>query len=158
MEFPEERIKAIIDQYGGNEVSHLAYLKDKFIYIFQKDNEDQLYLMYQIKADKIIIMGEPVGNQRYLKDAVRELVSLSDKYGYQLVFYEINSKLTMILHEFGFDFIKTGEEGYVELDKFTLSGKKQRAQRALMNKFEREGYEFSMVEPPFSEELMAELK
>ena len=102
--------------------------------------------MYQIKADKIIIMGEPVGNQRYLKDAVRELVSLSDKYGYQLVFYEINSKLTMILHEFGFDFIKTGEEGYVELDKFTLSGKKQRAQRALMNKFEREGYEFSIVE------------
>ena len=27
-----------------------------------------------------------------------------------------------------------------------------------MNKFEREGYEFSIVEPPFSEELMTELK
>lgn len=156
--FPEKRIKNIIEQFGGNEVSHLAYLKDKYVYIYQKDNADQLFLMYQIKADKIIIMGEPVGNQRYLKDAIRKLVSLSDKYGYQLVFYEINSKLTMILHEFGFDFIKTGEEGYVDLNQFTLSGKKQRAQRALMNKFKREGYAFEIINPPFNSEIMTELK
>ena len=27
-----------------------------------------------------------------------------------------------------------------------------------MNKFEREGYEFSFVEPPFTDELIAELQ
>lgn len=157
-DFPEKRIKNLINTYGGNEVSHLAYLKDKMIYIYQHDNEDQLFIMYQIKADKIIIMGEPVGNQEYLKDAIKELVNLSDCYGYQLVFYEINAELTMLLHEYGFDFIKTGEEGFVRLDEFTLKGKKQRAQRALMNKFDREGYQFSIVQPPLSFNLMEELK
>ena len=156
--FSQERVTNIIQTYGGNEVSHLAYLRDKMIYIFQKNKKDQLFIMYQIKADKIIIMGEPVGNQLYLQEAMNELVSLSDEYGYQLVFYEISSQLTMLLHEFGFDFIKMGEEGFVQLDKFTLSGKKQRAQRALMNKFDREGYTFTIIEPPFSDELMNELK
>ncbi|WP_290033577.1 bifunctional lysylphosphatidylglycerol flippase/synthetase MprF [Ligilactobacillus cholophilus] len=156
--FPEKRVTQIIESYGGNEVSHLAYLKDKMIYIYRKDNEDQLFLMYQIKADKIIIMGEPVGNQDYIQEAVHELVILSDRYGYQLVFYEINSELTMLLHEYGFDFIKTGEEGFVKLDEFTIKGKKHRAQRALMNKFDREGFIFSIVEPPFSNEFIAEMK
>lgn len=82
----------------------------------------------------------------------------ADNYDYQLVFYEINESFTMLLHEYGFDFIKTGEEGLVKLSEFTLQGKKRRAQRALMNKFEREGYEFSFVEPPFTDELMAELQ
>lgn len=156
--FKEERIKNIIDKFGGNEVSHLAYLKDKMIYIYQHNNEDQLFIMYQIKADKIIIMGEPVGNQEYISEAIEQLVALSDKYGYQLVFYEVNTKLTMLLHEYGFDFIKMGEEGFVDLTQFTLKGKKQRAQRALMNKFSRERYEFSIEQPPFSAEFMAELK
>lgn len=157
-QFPEKRVTQLIEKYGGNEVSHLAYLKDKMIYIYQHNDEDQLFIMYQVMADKIIVMGEPVGNQQYLNEAIKELVTLSDKYGYKLVFYEINSKLTMLLHEYGFDFIKTGEEGFVKLDEFTLTGKKKRAQRALMNKFEREGYTFEMLEPPFSAELMAELK
>ncbi len=30
----------------------------------------------------------------------------------------------MILHEFGYDFIKMGEEAYVDLNSFTTSGKK----------------------------------
>ena len=103
-------------------------------------------------------MGEPVGNMDYLEDAIKELMTQADYYGYELVFYEINSKLTMLLHDLGFDFIKNGEEGYVTLKDFSLSGKKKRGERALINKFEREGYTFEMIEPPFSKELIQELK
>lgn len=156
--FPEERVKQVITNFGGNETSHLAFLRDKNIYFYQKDGEDQLFFMYRKKANKLIIMGEPIGNPVYLKQAILQLMRAADKEGYQLTFYEVNSQLTLILHEFGFDFIKTGEEGYVKLADFSLSGKKKRAQRALMNKFEREGYQFSFEKPPFSAEQMAEFK
>ncbi|MDN7146454.1 bifunctional lysylphosphatidylglycerol flippase/synthetase MprF [Liquorilactobacillus mali] len=158
MDFPEERIKAVVEKYGGNETSHLAYLRDKQFYFFQKNEEDQLFFMYRKKADKIIVMGEPVGNREYLREAVTQLMVDADVQGYQLVFYEIGNELTLLLHDLGFDFLKTGEEGFVELDSFTLAGKKQRAQRALMNKFERENYSFSFEMPPFSKEKLAEFK
>lgn len=64
----------------------------------------------------------------------------------------------MLLHEFGFDFIKTGETGLVKLADFTLAGKRQRSQRALMHKFDREGYQFAVVQPPFDDHFMQELK
>ncbi|KRL02868.1 bifunctional lysylphosphatidylglycerol flippase/synthetase MprF [Liquorilactobacillus capillatus] len=156
--FPEERIKQVVKRFAGNETSHLAFLRDKNIYFYQENDEDQLFFMYRKKANKLIIMGEPVGNTAYFEKAILQLMREADKEGYQLTFYEINSQLTLILHELGFDFIKTGEEGYVKLADFTLTGKKKRAQRALINKFAREGYQFSLEQPPFSLEQMAEFK
>lgn len=156
--YEPERIRAVIDEFGGNEVSHLAFLRDKSLYYYQEENHDLLFFMYRKKYDRIIIMGDPVGDRNSWRPAIRQFLQEADKYGYQLVFYEVSSDLTMLLHEFGFDFIKTGETGLVKLADFTLAGKKQRSQRALMHKFDREGYTFSVVEPPFSDELMKEMK
>jgi phosphatidylglycerol lysyltransferase len=114
--------------------------------------------MYQLKYDKIIVMGEPVGNQAVLRNAFIDFINKADLYGYQPLFYEVSEKTTMMLHEFGFDFIKTGEDGRVNLANFTLAGKRQRSQRALMHKFDREGYQFSIEQPPFSDPLLNEMR
>ena len=152
------RVKQVIDNYGGNEISHLAYLNDKLAYYYQVDGQDQLIFLYQLKADKLIIMGEPFGNQAVLQAALEQLLDDADSDGCSLVFYEINETLTMRLHEMGFDFIKTGEEGHVKLADFSLAGKRLRGERALMNKFARDQYEFAVLQPPFSAEVMAELR
>lgn len=154
----KERVVNVIKEFGGNETSHLALLRDKNIYYYQVDNHDQLFFMYRQKYDKLIIMGDPVGNQRFKNEAIHQFVNQADLYGYQLVFYEVNGDTTMDLHEYGFDFMKTGEDGWVKLADFTLAGKKQRSQRALMHKFDREGYTFNIVQPPFSDHLMHEMK
>lgn len=156
--FNAQRVRNIIKQFGGNETSHLAFLRDKLIYFYQKDGQDQLYLMYEIKYDKIIVMGQPVGNQAVLREAFIDFITKADLYGYQPLFYEIDEQTTMMLHEFGFDFIKTGEAGRVTLANFTLAGKRQRSQRALMHKFDREGYQFSVIEPPFNETVLNEMR
>lgn len=156
--FNADRIRKVIDQFGGNETSHLAFLRDKSLYFYQKDGEDQLFFMYRKKYDRLVVMGDPVGNQAALREALRQFVREADLYDYEIVFYEVSSDLTLLLHEFGFDFIKTGESGLVTLADFTLAGKKQRSQRALMHKFDREGYAFDVFEPPFSDAVMAELK
>ena len=156
--FDAQRYRQLIERFGGNETSHLAFLRDKNLYYYQVENEDRLFFMYRRKYDKLIIMGEPVGDQSVLHDALRQFIVEADRYGYQLVFYEVGQSTTMLLHEFGFDFLKTGEDGLVKLADFTLAGKRQRSQRALMHKFEREGYTFDVVEPPFNQDLLKELK
>lgn len=156
--FNADRVRKVIDQFGGNETSHLAFLRDKNLYFYQTDGEDQLFFMYRKKYDRLVVMGDPVGNQAVLREAIRQFVREADRYDYEIVFYEVSSDLTLLLHEFGFDFIKTGESGLVTLADFTLAGKKQRSQRALMHKFDREGYVFDVVKPPFDDALMAELK
>lgn len=160
--FDETRLKKLLAEFGGNEVSHLVFLRDKNYYFYQIDDgselKDQLVFQFKKEADKLIIMGEPFGNKQYLETAIVAFMDEAERFGYCLVFYEVSGDLVTILHELGYDFVKVGEEGHVELAEFTLSGKKRRAERALVNKIERENYQFRMVEPPFTAEFLAEIK
>lgn len=63
-----------------------------------------------------------------------------------------------LYHDFGYNFFKLGEEAVVDLNTFTITGKKRAGMRATFNRFEREGYTFSIHEPPFSDELYEELR
>ncbi|MCZ2491765.1 bifunctional lysylphosphatidylglycerol flippase/synthetase MprF [Dellaglioa carnosa] len=157
-EFPADRVKNVIDTYGGNEVSHLAYLRDKNVYFYQNEGQDEVFFLYQKKSNKLVVMGEPVGNPEFIRAAIDKFIVDADVEGMELVFYEVDAQLTMMLHEVGFDFIKTGEEGFVRVAEIELAGKKRRSERALMNKFEREHYTFAMIEPPYSKETIQELK
>ncbi|GKT02765.1 bifunctional lysylphosphatidylglycerol flippase/synthetase MprF [Furfurilactobacillus entadae] len=158
MPFDEKRVANVMNRYGGNEVSHLAYLKDKLLYFYQVDGEDKIFFMYRKKADRLIVMGEPVGDQQYRDAAISAFMNVADKEGYSIVFYEIDEDLTMCLHEMGYDFFKFGEEGYVNLPSFSMEGKKRKSDRNLMSKFDRDGFTFETLKPPFSAATIAELR
>ena len=156
--YDEARLKAVVAKFGGNEVSHLGLMRDKSLHFYQVDGEDRVFFLFKKKADKLIVMGEPVGDETQVPAAIADFMKQADDQDMSLVFYEINESLTMKLHEFGFDFMKFGEEGYVDVTTFTLAGTKRKGERALMHKFEREGYSVELLKPPFDDALLDDLQ
>jgi phosphatidylglycerol lysyltransferase len=155
----EERVEHILETYGGNSESHLVFLKDKRVYFYQnKKGEDTVYLQFQAFRDKLVVMGDPVGKDEDFNDCLTQFVTESDLYGYEPIFYEVHKAQTLFLHELGFRFIKMGEEAKVFLPEFTISGKKHRGNRAIVNRMEREGFHMEVLSPPFSNEIMRQLK
>ncbi|WP_179395891.1 bifunctional lysylphosphatidylglycerol flippase/synthetase MprF [Lacticaseibacillus absianus] len=154
----EARFKALIARFGGNEVSHLAYAGDKVVRFFQVDGEDRVAFLFRKKTDKLVILGDPIGDLTQVRAAIADFVRAADTQDLSLVFYECSEQLTMLLHEYGFDFMKFGEEGAVDVTTFTLAGTRRKGERALMHKFERQGYAFDWLEPPHSPALLAELR
>ncbi|OCA91741.1 bifunctional lysylphosphatidylglycerol flippase/synthetase MprF [Pseudobacillus wudalianchiensis] len=150
----EEEILHHLDQHKGNVLAHLIFLHDKYVYW----NEEKTVLFsYQKYADKLVILGNPIGKKTEFPRAIEEFMSAADLYGYTLAFYEVTDDMLPSLHEYGYDFFKLGEEAAVDLESFTLSGKKMKGERAIKNKFEREQYRFEMIDPPFSKEVINEL-
>ncbi|WP_163652573.1 bifunctional lysylphosphatidylglycerol flippase/synthetase MprF [Listeria sp. PSOL-1] len=147
--FDEVRVREHLAKWGGNEVSHTIFLRDKLLFWGQDGN---VLFAFRLIADKMVIMGEPIGDLSRQEEAIYEVLETADKFGYRPVFYEVKGGMLPYLHELGFDFIKLGEEGYVDITNFTLSGKKKKGERALMNRLEREEYSFEIVKPPFSVE------
>lgn len=155
--FDEERIRYILNTFGGTVTSHLAFMRDKEFFFYQEEGKDVLFMQYQRFADKCIVMGDPIGDNNAIKAGLQAMKFEMAQQNLKLVFYEATQKTVMQLHELGFDFIKMGEEGQVYLPDFSMAGKKRKSLRAAMNKIEREGYSFEVVEPPFSESLFKEL-
>ncbi|WP_088816228.1 MULTISPECIES: bifunctional lysylphosphatidylglycerol flippase/synthetase MprF [Listeria] len=153
--FEAEKVRAHLEKWGGNEVSHTMFLRDKLLFWAQ---DGDVLFGFRIIADKMVIMGEPTGDPNRRDAAILELLEKADLFGYRPVFYEVRGDMLPYLHEIGFDFIKLGEEGYVDVTNFSLSGKKKKGERALMNKFEREGYQFEILEAPFSSDVWNTLR
>lgn len=151
----EQKIKDHLERFTGTEFSHLIFLHDKYVFWNQ---DDTVLFSYQAYADKIVVLGNPVGLESNFSSAVEEFLETADQYGYTPVFYEINNTILPQLHEQGFGFFKLGEEALVDLDNFSFTGKKMKGFRAVKNKFERENFSVELINPPFSTEMINELE
>lgn len=136
-------VREILNTYGGNYLSHLAFSDDKYIFSNETKNA---FIMFSITKDRAVVLGDPVGNEDSFEDLLMEFYDTYQPLGLRIVFYQAQEKYLPLYHNFGNVFFKLGEEAVIPLDNFTLSGKKQRAFRATMNKFEKEGYSFEVVD------------
>lgn len=144
-----------LTKYKGKVLSHLIFLHDKYIFWNNKKN---VLIAYQKYADKLVILGDPIGEKSDLLAAIEEFLEISDLYGYTPVFYQVSDDMLPFLHGSGYAFFKLGEEAFVDLKTFSVSGNRMKGLRALRNKFIRENYQFKILEPPFTNEILDELR
>lgn len=150
-----ETINKIINDYEGSYVSHLAFTGDKSFFV----NEDEdVFIMYRHTMNAVIVLGDPVGNQEKFNQTLISFYDQMKFLGHDIIFYQVQSKLLSLYHDFGNVFFKLGEEALIDLNTFSLSGKKKRGMRATFNKLESEGYHFEIIEAPYSEDDFNRMK
>jgi phosphatidylglycerol lysyltransferase len=148
-------VQSFITKFGGNTLSHLLFLNDKQVYFAQSDS---VLISYRQKGNKYIVLGDPIGDESQLEDGLDEFISFVSERRAKVVFYQVSDRFMSYFHDRGYRFFKIGEEAKVCLKRFSIEGKKSAKIRSTKNKFIREGYNFSVVYPPFSSELLGELK
>jgi phosphatidylglycerol lysyltransferase len=151
----EKEILEHLKMYQGKSLSHLFLLHDKNIYWNKKKN---VLISFQQYADKLVILGDPIGERSELSNAIEEFQEVSDRFGYTPVFYQVSDDMLPFLHGNGYTFFKLGEEAFVELEAFSLSSKNMKGLRVLWHKFVNDNYQFELIEPPISNELFDELR
>nr|WP_239534565.1 bifunctional lysylphosphatidylglycerol flippase/synthetase MprF [Priestia taiwanensis] len=150
-----EQLKDFFHTYGGNFLSHLVFLEDKQFFL---SSDKKVLIQFARSGKKIIVLGDPAGEKESFREALQEFYDRADLFGYDIIFYQVDAELMPLYHDFGNNFFKLGEEAIVDLTTFTISGKKRAGMRATKNRFEREGYSFDIIHPPFSPEFLTELK
>ena len=156
--FHQKAIEFVLTTYGGNSDSELVFLKDKSVFFYPNAVEPTVFLQFSTINNKCVVMGDPSGRRADFTKAIQAFVEETDRWGYQPVFYEAREEMVMILHEFGYDFIKMGEEAMVDLATFTITGKKNRGIRATVNRITKEGFTFEVLHPPYTQETIEDLR
>ncbi|MCH6267497.1 bifunctional lysylphosphatidylglycerol flippase/synthetase MprF [Bacillus sp. FJAT-50051] len=151
----EQEIVQHLHKYQGKVLSHLIFLHDKYIFWNKKRN---VMISFQKYADKLVILGDPIGELNDLSSAIEEFQEIADLYGFSLVFYQVSEEMLPYLYNHGFAFFKLGEEAFVKLREFSLAGSKMKGLRAIKNKFTSENFRYELVNPPHSSELLNELR
>ncbi|WP_342431911.1 phosphatidylglycerol lysyltransferase domain-containing protein [Neobacillus sp. FSL H8-0543] len=97
--YHEPEIIKHLKRYHENNLSHLQFLKDKKIFWNRKRN---ILLTFQPYADKLVILGDPIGERSELSNTIEEFQALADLHGYTPVFYQVSDEMLPVLHGNGF--------------------------------------------------------
>ena len=68
-------------------------------------------------------MGDPIGERKYFDKAVSAFIKDAEEKNLTSLFYEVGQEMTLILHNYGYEFMKFGETARVDLSEFSLIGK-----------------------------------
>lgn len=149
------KVEEFLKENKGDVNTHLVFLGDKALFWGM---DGKVLIQYSKIGDALVALGDPIGEEKYIGDAIEEFQGFANKFTLSTAFYRIGRDKLALYHENGYHFYKLGEEAVVPLENFDLKGKKKQNLRTAKNKFERENYSFQMVYPPYSEEFLKDLQ
>ena len=138
-----------------NAEAALALVGDKRLLF---DEQDRAFLMYQVRGQSWIAMGDPVGDSEAGEALVWRFRELADQHGARPVFYQVAAASIGRYLDLGLGAIKIGEEALVPLAGFSLQGSARADLRHAHRRGQRDGLTLEVV-PTLRDQpaLMAEL-
>ena len=115
------------------------------------------FLMYRRQGRSWIALGDPIGDPAEAAQLCWQFHDAANAENAHLVFYEVSADFLPLWVEMGLVMHKMGEEGVVDLARFTLEGSERKRLRASYARAQRDGLTLDLLAPPHSDALLAEL-
>jgi len=121
-------------------------------------NACDAFLMYQIKRQSWIALGDPIGEREAQEELVWRFRELSDRHAGRAVFYQVSAERLPLYVDLGLTVMKLGEEARVALSDFALEGSARAELRTQRRRAERDGASFEVLQPQQVPALLPKLQ
>jgi phosphatidylglycerol lysyltransferase len=148
------RAKAIIDAQPSVE-ANLAMMGDKHLLFSASGNA---FIMYGRQGRSWISLFDPIGRPSEWQELIWHFIELATDHGGRASFYQVRGETLPMYLDAGLRAFKLGEYAYVQLQSFSTKGTKRSHLRQALNRGDRDGLEFSLVQPEHVPALLPELR
>jgi len=152
----EERRLAgqIVAAHGRSSLARLCLLDDKSFYFSPGGS----LISFVNKGRMAVTLGDPIGPPDDARACIQSFQILCARNDWRPAFYQTAPDYLEIYHSLGFDALRIGQEGIVDLNAFTLEGGENKSVRTSINKLTRMGHRAQVYEPLISDHLLDELR
>jgi phosphatidylglycerol lysyltransferase len=151
-----EKARHLVERYGNSGLDYFKIYYDKLI--FAPDNLNA-FIAYRTARNFAVVLENPVAET---PEDMKQCVLLFDKFcfenSFKNIFYRVPEESLPLYKETSRKSLFLGQEGVVDLNKFTLEGGKNKALRNAINKVVDEGYKSSVHIPPIKDGILQKLK
>jgi len=135
--------------------SALALVGDKK---FLFNNDQSAFLMYGDQGRTRVALADPVGDEEKFEGLYWRFAEQAHDEGMRVAFYQVSAAMVPTCVEMGLRVFKLGEEAMIPLDTFDLSSSAFKKFRKVMNRMEREGWNFEIWQPEVVAVRIGELR
>ena len=129
--------RKILHEYGITSNSYFTMGDDKSYMFNQKGTG---YIAYVVKHGVAVTAGDPVCSDADVVELVSDFLELCDENGWTPVFNLVEERYLEIFSKHGLKKIKSGEEGIIDLQSWSISGKAKEDIRGSYNKGKRNNW------------------
>ena len=116
------------------------------------------FLMFGKQGRTWVSLNGPFGDAREWADLVWRFIEVATDHGGRAAFYQVRPAALPLYLDCGMQAFKLGEYAHVSLPDFSLKGGRRANLRSGVNRAEREGLGFDVIEPAGVAALLPELK
>ena len=133
----------------------LALVGDKHL-LFSPSGKS--FLMFGKQGRTWVSLNGPFGDSREWADLVWRFIEVATDHGGRAAFYQVRPATLPLYLDCGLQAFKLGEYAHVSLPDFSLKGARRANLRSGVNRAEREGLSFEVIEPAGVAAVLAELQ
>jgi phosphatidylglycerol lysyltransferase len=148
------RAQAIVQEQPSAEACLVA-TGDKSLLFSQSGNA---FLMYGKRGRSWIALFDPVGPLQEWPELIWRFIELAAAHGGRVAFYQVRPQALPLYLDAGLRAIKLGEEAHVPLPEFSLKGSKRANLRQSVNRGEREGLRFEVLDSAAAQAQIDDLR
>jgi phosphatidylglycerol lysyltransferase len=149
-----ERAARIVDQQDSAEAC-LAMMGDKSLLFSPSGNS---FIMFGKRGRSWVSLFDPVGPRNEWPELVWRFIEMADVHGGRAAFYQVRPQSLPLYLDAGLRAFKLGEEAHVPLADFSLKGSRRANLRQSVNRAEREGLSFEVLQLQPDTPLLSELR
>lgn len=144
--------REILEKYDSSSLGYFKVQEDKSLF-FSQDRKS--FVAYRVTGAFAIVLGDPVGPEELIAEIITEFERYCHEHDWKPVFFQTHSACLELYAKQGFHKLKIGDEAIVNLETFTIQGKKKREHRYKINKFEKEGFQINDIAKPLDDRILA---
>ena len=135
--FSENRrvAKEILKKHGKEALDYFKLQEGKASFIYKNT-----LIVYRICAGDVIALGDPVGPEDEIEEAIKSFDNFCSEHGWKLSFFQCSNAYLEKYTSAKYEKIKIGSEAIVDLENFDLVGPKKKDFRNRVRKLEKLGY------------------
>lgn len=148
-----DRAKKLVQEYGDSAMDYFKTYSDKLIF---ENSSGNCFISYRISGNFAVALECPVGEQRSIRNCIREFDRNSRQNGLKSIYYRVPENKLDLFEEKKRLFL--GQEAVVDLITFSLEGGAKKSMRNAIKKVAERGYRAKVYEPVIQEGLLQKLK
>lgn len=150
-----EKAMALLQTYGKSSLARFTVWDDKAYFFSRSGNA---FVSYKVVGDVALALGDPIGPDGEVATVVTEFSEFCAENDWVAAYYQVLEGNLQTYRDAGMASLKIGEEAVIDLAKWSLQGGSRKGMRNMVSRLQRLGYSLSVLEPPFTDDLLDELK
>jgi phosphatidylglycerol lysyltransferase len=149
--------KNVVSRYGRSAADYFKTYPDKLIFTIP---EVDGFISYKTANDFALVLGMPVceNDDIIYQKIMNAFEAYCEQHGLKVAYYRVDESFLPFFSEGGMRSLVIGQEAVLDLETFSMEGKKKQNLRTARNNLLKKGYKCRVVEPPVPGNILQQLK